>query len=65
MWATLPSILWADDQAWVLTTEVDFDSTLVAGTTAPTRELGQTLGLEFLPIWRIIGISVPGRSRSL
>ena len=50
MWAQSPSILWPDDQSWVLATEIDFDSTLVAGTTALIRELVQTPGLEVLPI---------------
>jgi hypothetical protein len=49
-WAQSPSILWPDDHSWVLATEVDFDSTLVAGTTALIRELMQTPGLEALPI---------------
>lgn len=30
-----PSILWPEDQAWVLTTEIDYDSTVIAG----SREL--------------------------
>lgn len=50
MWAQSPSILWPDDHAWVLATEIDFDSTLVAGTTALVRELQQTPGLEVMPI---------------
>ena len=50
MWAQSPSILWPDDHAWVLATEIDFDSTLVAGTRALVRELVQTPGLEVLPI---------------
>jgi hypothetical protein len=49
-WAQSPSILWPDDHSWVLATEIDFDSTLVAGTTALIRELMQTRGLEVLPI---------------
>lgn len=50
MWAQSPSILWPDDHAWVLATEIDFDSTLVAGTAALIRELMHTPGLEVLPI---------------
>lgn len=49
-WAQSPSILWPDDHAWVLATEIDFDSTLVAGTAALIRELVRTPGLEVLPI---------------
>jgi hypothetical protein len=50
MWAQSPSILWPDDHSWVLATEIDFDSTLVAGTKELIRELVQTPGLEVLPI---------------
>lgn len=50
MWAQSPSILWPDDHAWVLATEIDFDSTLVAGTRALVRELVETPSLEVLPI---------------
>ncbi|MET1017998.1 MAG: hypothetical protein ABWX76_14335 [Leifsonia flava] len=49
-WSQSPSIIWPDDHAWVLATEIDFDSTLVAGTTKLIRELVQTPGLEVLPI---------------
>lgn len=49
-WAQSPSILWPEDHAWVLATEIDFDSTIVAGTTALIRELVRTSGLEALPI---------------
>lgn len=50
VWAPSPSILWPDDHAWVFATEIDFDSTLVAGTTALVRELVRTPGLEVLPL---------------
>lgn len=50
MWAQSPSILWPEDHAWVLATEIDFDSTLVAGTQALIHELLQTPGLEVLPL---------------
>ncbi|KUG61903.1 hypothetical protein AVL61_11305 [Kocuria rosea subsp. polaris] len=50
VWAHSPSILWPDDHAWVLATEIDFDSTLVAGTRALVRELMETPGLEVLPL---------------
>ena len=45
-----PSILWPDDHSWVLATEIDFDSTLVAGTKELVQELLQTPGLEVLPL---------------
>ena len=50
LWAQSPSILWPEDRSWVLATEIDFDSTLVAGSAALIRELVQTPGLEALPI---------------
>lgn len=50
MWPESPSILWPDDHSWVLATEIDFDSTVVAGTAALIHELEQTPGLEVLPI---------------
>lgn len=50
MRAQSPSILWPDDHASVLATEIDFDSTLVTGTRALVRELVETPGLEVLPI---------------
>lgn len=50
VWAPSPSILWPEDHAWVLATEIDFDSTLVAGTAALIRELLRTPGLEVLPL---------------
>jgi hypothetical protein len=50
MWAQSPSILWPEDHAWVLATEIDFDSTLIAGTEALIHELLQTPGLEVLRI---------------
>lgn len=50
MWAQSPSILWPDDHSWVLATEIDFDSTLIAGTRDLISELLRTEGLEVLPI---------------
>lgn len=42
--------LWPDNHAWVLATEIDFDTTLVAGTTALVRKLVRIPGLEVLPL---------------
>ncbi|WP_152193057.1 hypothetical protein [Georgenia satyanarayanai] len=50
IWAQSPSIIWPDDHAWVLATEIDFDSTLVAGTRVLVEELVHTPGLEVLPV---------------
>ncbi|MBE1514113.1 hypothetical protein [Nesterenkonia halotolerans] len=49
-WVQSPSLLWPDDHSWVLATEIDCDSTLVAGTSELIGELMQTPGLEVLLI---------------
>lgn len=49
-WAQSPSILWPDDHSWVVASEIDYDSTLIAGTRELIGELLQTPGLEVLPI---------------
>lgn len=36
-----PSMLWSNDHAWMLATEIDFDSTLVAGTNELIHEIGR------------------------
>jgi hypothetical protein len=60
MWAQSPSILWPEDHAWVLATEVDFDSTLIAGTEALIDELVQTPGLEVLPLRKDANLTSDG-----
>lgn len=45
-----PSMLWPNDHAWMLATEIDFDSTLVAGTNELIHQLTHTPGLEALRI---------------
>ncbi|MWB99153.1 hypothetical protein [Agromyces seonyuensis] len=45
-----PSLLWPDDRAWVLATEVDFDSTLVGGSAELVAAICATPGLEALPL---------------
>lgn len=49
-WVYSPSILWPNDRAWVLATEIDYDSTLIAGSAALIQELLETPGLEVLAI---------------
>ncbi|XBH21353.1 hypothetical protein V5R04_14245 [Jonesiaceae bacterium BS-20] len=46
IWVQSPNILWPDDRAWVLATEIDFDSTLIADSNELINELLQTPGLE-------------------
>jgi hypothetical protein len=50
VWAQSPSIVWPEDHSWVLATEIDFDSTLIAGTMELIQELVLTPGLEALSI---------------
>lgn len=48
--AQSPSILWPEDRAWVLVTEVDFDSTIVAGPHDLIRAICADERIEALPI---------------
>lgn len=48
--AQSPSLIWPDDRAWVLVTEVDFDSTIVAGSRDLIAQLTADPRLEALPI---------------
>lgn len=45
-----PSIVWPDDRAWVLVTEVDYDSTIVGGSPELIAALCADPRLEALPI---------------
>lgn len=45
-----PSMLWPADHAWFLATEIDFDSTLIAGSAKLIQDLLTTEGLEVLPV---------------
>lgn len=48
--AQSPSVLWPRDRAWVMVSEVDFDSTIVAGPPALIEALCADERLEALPI---------------
>jgi hypothetical protein len=48
--AQSPNLFWPDDRAWCVATEIDFDSTLVAGEEALVDALLKTPGLD---AWRI------------
>lgn len=48
--ALSPNILWPEDHAWVLVSEIDFDSTIVAGSVDLIRELCADGELEALLI---------------
>jgi hypothetical protein len=45
-----PSLVWPDDRAWVLVTEVDFDSTIVGGEPELIRALHADARLETIPV---------------
>lgn len=45
-----PSWWWPEDRAWVVHSEVDYDSTLIGGTRALANELIGDLGLECLEV---------------
>jgi len=51
-----PSLLWPDDHAWCLATEVDLDSTLIGGSRALAAALIAAPGLEVLEIDRHAGL---------
>ena len=48
--ALSPSIVWPDDRAWVLVSEVDFDSTVIGGSRGLIAALIAASGLEALEI---------------
>lgn len=48
--AQSPSILWPEDHAWVMVTEVDFDSTIIAGSDELIHEICADDRLEALQI---------------
>jgi len=45
-----PNILWPADRAWALVSEIDFDSTVVAGSAELIRAICADAGLEALPL---------------
>ena len=45
-----PSLIWPDDRAWAVVTEVDFDSTIVGGSPEAVRALCGDPRIEALPI---------------
>ncbi|GAA1938206.1 hypothetical protein [Agromyces allii] len=45
-WPVTPSLVWPEDRAWVLVGEVDYDSTIVAGSADVVADLLAAPGLE-------------------
>lgn len=48
--AHAPNLFWSADHAWVMVSEIDFDSTVVAGSTALIQAICEDAALEALPI---------------
>ena len=49
-WPQSPSLLWPEDRSWVMVTEIDFDSTIVAGSPGLVAELIADPNIEALQI---------------
>lgn len=49
-WTVSPGLLWPADRAWMLVSEVDWDSTIVGGSTELVRALCADPGVEALPL---------------
>lgn len=49
-WPQSPSLLWPDDRAWIMVTEIDFDSTIVAGSPELVAGLVADPAIEALEI---------------
>jgi hypothetical protein len=49
-WPQSPSILWPADRGWVMVSEIDFDSTVVAGSKELIAALVQDPAVEALPL---------------
>ncbi|ASD22786.1 hypothetical protein B7495_12405 [Cryobacterium sp. LW097] len=49
-WPQSPNLIWPDDHAWVLVSEIDFDSTVIAGTQALVDALVADPTIEVLEL---------------
>lgn len=49
-WPECPSLVWPDDHAWVVVSEIDWDSTIVAGSRAAIDAVLAASGIEALEI---------------
>jgi hypothetical protein len=45
-WSLTPNLLWPEDRAWLLASEIDFDSTLIGGSRALIERILATSALE-------------------
>jgi hypothetical protein len=55
-----PNLLWPADRSWLLATEIDFDSTLVGGSTGLAEELVRATRLEAWPVGSNDDLSIDG-----
>lgn len=49
-WPECPSLMWPDDRAWVVVSEIDWDSTIVAGTRVAIDAVLAASGIEVLEV---------------
>lgn len=49
-WAQSPNVMWPADRSWVVVSEIDFDSTVVAGSTELIARICAAPALEALPL---------------
>jgi len=58
--AAVPELSWPQDRSWCAATEIDFDSTLVAGSTALIDAVVADSGLEAWPVEPEDALSIAG-----
>lgn len=49
-WAQSPNVMWSADRSWVVVSEIDFDSTIVAGSHELITQICAARGLEARPL---------------
>lgn len=49
-WAQSPNVLWPADRSWAVVSEIDFDSTVIAGSAELIAAIFASPGLEALPL---------------
>lgn len=59
-WRQSPNLFWPDDRSWCVATEIDFDSTLVAGTAAVVDAVLAAPALEVWPVGPDDALTVDG-----
>ena len=66
-WPQSPNILWPADRKWVMVTEIDFDSTVVAGSQELVAALVGDPAIEALPLFEGADLTwdadIPNRPR--